>query len=470
MSARITRVAGPLDAEITIPVVVIGGGACGLVAALAAADAGQSVLVLERDASPAGSTAMSSGFIPAAGTRWQRAAGVHDNPQRMQQDIETKNHYESDSDVVAAICRSSAATLEWLADRHGLPFELVEGFLYPGHTALRMHCTPKRSGEELMACLLQACSRAGIDILSNARVDSLMIDHADRVRGVQFVRPDGSTEQIGCEALILACSGFAGNPELVARYLPYMSQAVFYGHPGNRGDALAWGQALGAACADLGACQGHGSLAWPHQTLISWALMMQGGVQVNRLGQRFSNEHLGYSEQARRVLEQPDHRAWNLYDDRIHAYALSMADYRDANAAGAIVSADSPRTLAERLGLPADAVEQTLREVDGLCERRECCRWGRQFTPEQRLSGPWYAVQVTGALFHSQGGLVVDTQARVLRPDGTALPNLLAGGGAARGLSGSNDTGYLSGNGLLSAVMLGAIAGRSAAALADSTA
>lgn len=78
MSARITRIAGPLDAEITIPVVIVGGGACGLVAALAAADAGQSVLVLERDASPAGSTAMSSGFIPAAGTRWQKTAGVHD--------------------------------------------------------------------------------------------------------------------------------------------------------------------------------------------------------------------------------------------------------------------------------------------------------------------------------------------------------------------------------------------------------
>ncbi len=470
MNARIHRVDGPLETEIVVPVVIIGGGACGLVAALAAADAGQQVLVLERDASPAGSTAMSSGFIPATGTRWQRAAGVDDDPERMQRDIEAKNHNESDPEVVAAICRQSGATLEWLADRHGLPFELVEGFLYPGHTALRMHCTPKRSGEELMACLLQACSRAGIDILTDARVDCLMVDKQDRVRGVQAVRPDGSTELIGCEALILACSGFAGNPELVARHLPYMNQAVFYGHPGNRGDALTWGQALGADSADLSACQGHGSLAWPHQTLISWALMMQGGVQVNRLGQRFSNEHLGYSEQARKVLEQPDHRAWNLYDARIHAYALSMADYRDANDAGAIVSAEDPRALAERLGLPPDAVEATLREVDGLCERSERCAWGRPFTPEQRLAGPWYAVQVTGALFHSQGGLVVNTEARVLRPDGSALPNLLAGGGAARGLSGSNDTGYLSGNGLLSAVMLGAIAGRTAADLVSATA
>ena len=57
---------------------------------------------------------------------------------------------------------------------------------------------------------------------------------------------------------------------------------------------------------------------------------------------------------------------------------------------------------------------------------------------------------------------MVDADARVLRPNGEALPNLFAGGGAARGLSGKSDYGYLSGNGLLAAVMLGRIAGQSA--------
>jgi len=79
------------------------------------------------------------------------------------------------------------------------------------------------------------------------------------------------------------------------------------------------------------------------------------------------------------------------------------------------------------------------------------------------LTGRLYAVRVTGALFHTQGGLVIDTDARVLRPDGTALPNLHAGGGAACGVSGAHVEGYLSGNGLLTAVALGYVAGRSAA-------
>ena len=68
--------------------------------------------------------------------------------------------------------------------------------------------------------------------------------------------------------------------------------------------------------------------------------------------------------------------------------------------------------------------------------------------------------------FHTQGGLLVDDRARVLKPGNTALPNLFAAGGAACGVSGPECWGYLSGNGLLSAVGLGRIAGTSAARLA----
>jgi fumarate reductase flavoprotein subunit len=80
-----------------------------------------------------------------------------------------------------------------------------------------------------------------------------------------------------------------------------------------------------------------------------------------------------------------------------------------------------------------------------------------------RLTAPYRAIKVTGALFHTQGGLDIDAQCRVLREDGTPFPNLLAAGGAARGVSGNAVWGYLSGNGLLSAVAGGFIAARTAA-------
>jgi fumarate reductase flavoprotein subunit len=68
-------------------------------------------------------------------------------------------------------------------------------------------------------------------------------------------------------------------------------------------------------------------------------------------------------------------------------------------------------------------------------------------------------VRVTGALFHTQGGLAIDADARVRRRDGTVLENLYAAGGAARGISGPFAGGYLSGNGLVTAIALGRVAG-----------
>jgi fumarate reductase flavoprotein subunit len=85
---------------------------------------------------------------------------------------------------------------------------------------------------------------------------------------------------------------------------------------------------------------------------------------------------------------------------------------------------------------------------------------GRTF--QRALQAPFHAIKVTGALFHTQGGLDIDAQARVLRKNGTPLPNLLAAGGAARGVSGQAVWGYLSGNGLLSAIAGGHIAAQTA--------
>ena len=79
------------------------------------------------------------------------------------------------------------------------------------------------------------------------------------------------------------------------------------------------------------------------------------------------------------------------------------------------------------------------------------------------MAAPYYAARVTGALFHTQGGLVVNEKAQVLRNDGTAFSNLFAGGGAARGISGPAADGYLAGNGLLTATTYGKLAGRTAA-------
>ena len=423
---------------------VIGAGACGLTAALAARDAGAEVLILERDASPSGSTALSSGFVPAAGTRYQRAAGIDDSPALFAADVMRKNHGEADPRMVDAVCRGVGPTLEWLDDRHGVRFDVLQGFTYPGHSRLRMHAVVERTGEALQAALLRAA--ADIDILTSAHVTQVSPEK------VIFKRPDGRTEEVEYGALVLACSGFGGNKEMVRRYLPEIADALYFGHVGNQGVAVRWGTALGAQAEDMTAYQGHGSVAAPHGILITWALMTEGGFQVNESGERFSNEHLGYSEQCLPVLRQPGGVAWCIYDERLHQLAMTFPDYREANAAGAVRPApDLPR------------LKETLSRVERYADGEEKDPLGRDFTAKPKLVPPYYAVKVGAALFHTQGGLVIDEKARVL-----PLRNVFAGGGAARGVSGAHVWGYLSGNGLLSAVGLGRIAGESAAKLGNS--
>ncbi|MCC7276421.1 MAG: FAD-dependent oxidoreductase [Alphaproteobacteria bacterium] len=452
--------------DATMPVVVVGGGACGMVAALAAREAGAEVAVIERDTVPRGSTALSSGLVPACGTSFQRRRGIADSPAAMAEDIQRKAKNRNDPAIVAAVCAASGPTIDWLADRHAIPFALVEGFLYPGHRVWRMHGPPARTGAQLMDALSAAVANAGVDVVTDAHVTTLVADAEGRVAGLAYRRPDGSEERVGCGALVLACSGFGGNPAMVREYIPEMAGARYFGHAGNQGDAVAWGTALGAAVGHMGAYQGHGSVAVPQEALITWAIMMEGGFQVNAAGRRFSDEHGGYSEQAVHVLAQPGGIAWNIFDERLRHLAMGFEDFRQAAEAGAVREAASIEALAAACCLPTDALAATVAHTQRLAAGEGSDAFGRDFTGKPALAPPFCAVKVTGALFHTQGGLVVDADARVRRPDGSSLPNLFAGGGAACGLSGEDVAGYLSGNGLLSAVVLGRFAGEGAARLA----
>ncbi len=453
-----------------VPLLIIGAGAAGLCAALAAKEAGVEPLVIERDAVPAGSTALSAGLIPAAGTRFQRAKGIDDDPARFAADIQAKAQGENDLALVEALARGAAPLVEWLADRHGMPFELVDNFNYPGHSALRMHGLPTRSGRELIDRLRVAAEASDITILTGCRAETLFADASGRMLGVALTHTDDSEEHIGCAALVLACNGYGGNPMLVRKHIPEMADALYFGHPGNQGEALIWGHALGAALAHLGAYQGHGSVATPHNILITWAVIMQGGIQVNAHGRRFGDETHGYSEQAAHVLRQSGGIAWNVFDARIAKVARQFEDFRDAERAGALLTAQSIDVLAARMRVPADALRVEWDEAERCKAHSARDRFGRAFTPEHRCVPPFHAVKVTGALFHTQGGLAVDASVRAKRPDGTLFPNLFAAGGAASGVSGTNAAGYLSGNGLLSATVLGRLAGQAAAQMVLSAA
>lgn len=452
--------------DFEVPVVVVGAGACGLTAALSAHDEGAEVLLLERDENPTGSTSLSAGLIPAPCTKLQRDAGIDDSPELFAADLVAKTHDKTPYDMALRMAETAGPMIDWMMESHGIEFEVVTGFLYPGHSRMRMHGPKSRTGADLEQALLAAVSNAGIDLITGASVEDLYAEKSGKVTGVRFRRPDGMLETVGCGALMLACCGFAGDAQMVRQYIPEIADAECCGHTSNTGDAVKWGLALGATVADMGAYQGHGSVAHPHSLPLTWAVITLGGVLFNIEGKRFSNEMRGYSEHGSEVAAQPGHVAWDVYDARGHEAAMGFYDYREIHKLGAVKTAESVAELAAIMGVDAKLLQVEFDAISASAASGTPDRFGRQFERDQVLEAPFHVVKVNGALFHTQGGLVVDKDARVLSASGRPLPNLVGGGGAARGVSGDANYGYLSGNGLLAATTLGRLGGKSAARIA----
>jgi fumarate reductase flavoprotein subunit len=456
--------------EHTIPVVVVGGGACGLAAALAARDAGREVLVLERDDRPWGSTSMSLGAACAAGSRAQRDAGVDDSAERFFADVMAKTGGRADARLARVIGERSGPTMDWLTERHHVPMQLDFKWTGLGHSRPRLHLPPGRNGEELLALLLNACGRAGAEVMTAARVTDLHADAEDRVVGLRVERPGGTIEEIGCEALVLATCGFGADRAMVRHHIPEMSGARYFGHEGNRGDGIRFGAALGGACADMTAYQGLGTLAEPQQVVVPHPLLIDGGFLVNTEGRRFTHELENISGMCVPVLAQQGGIAWVVFDARRHEDCLAHSvEQRQLLEAGALRRAATWAGLEQACGLPAGSLAAECAAIDAARAAAAPDRFGRRFEGLAPLTPAYFAVRVTGALFHTQGGLQIDEHARVLRGDGSPLPNLFAGGGAARGISGPDVTGYLPGSGLCTALTFGRIAGAAAAAIASPT-
>lgn len=445
--------------DLETELLVVGAGGCGMVAALQAAQRGKRVLLLEKLAHVGGSTRLSTSMIPAAGTRFQRAVGIEDTPELMADDILAKNGYTADPELTLAVCRESARLVEWLVDKCGVQLELVTDFLYGGHSRHRMHTTRTRTGAALIQELLAAVqAEPNITLALNAPVRSLVTDEQGGVAGA-VVEATG-TERVRADKVILATSGFGANHAMVTRYCPEIAEALYFGGEGNTGEGIRWGMELGAVAENMDSYQGHGSVAYPHGTLVTWVVLVEGGIMVNREGHRFGDESEGYSGFAVRVMAQPGGVAYDIYDERIHNQVLPFADYQECLRAGAIRRGETVGELANQLHLPAAALSDTL-EQSNRAAQSGMDSIGKKTV--KGLSSPFYGVQVTAALFHTQGGLKIDTSAHVLRQDGSVIRNLFAGGGAAVGVSGKGAAGYIAGNGLLAALGWGKIAGETAA-------
>tara|TARA_B100000686_G_C16722765_1_gene935946 strand:+ start:120 stop:1526 length:1407 start_codon:yes stop_codon:yes gene_type:complete len=450
--------------EYVVPVLVIGGGAAGLTAALAAKDQSSDVLVLERDALLRGSTAMSQGNIAAAGTNSQKELGIEDSGKTFAEDIIKITKGKTDHNLAHIFANASGPTVDWLVNCHKIPLKLdLDWGAKLGHSKPRIHSTPSKTGLELINCLENACKNSGVDILTNARVTSLYKNDQNIVTGVMYKRPDGSFEEVGCKSLIITTCGFGANKDMIRKYIPEMSDATYHGHEGNDGSGINWGIELGAKVSDMSAFQGLGALIEPSRILLHYNTILNGGIIVNINGKRFTNETIDISGMGRKVSSQPENYVWFIFDKIRNKFAMRYEEHQEAIKFGAIQEAKSFKDLSSITKIPISTLSNTINDAILMqnCQHKD--KFGRDFSSDIPLQGPpWYAVKCIGALFHTQGGLVINENAQVMNVDEELLPNVFAAGGTARSISGPSDWGYIPAAGLFTAVTQGRLAGTSA--------
>ena len=445
-----------------VDVLVIGAGACGLAAAIAAHDAGASVAIVEKRDRPGGNSSLSTGSVPAANSRFQREAGIVDDPATMVADLMRIARETDDLDLVRRMAEVSAETVEWLVDTVGARLVLITAYKHIGHSIQRLHAPASRRGQDLVDDLLAAIESRGIPLAVGNSVQDLIVEDG-AVVGAMADAGDGPFA-LRARKTILAVNGFAADAALVRQYCPEIAGAQYFGAQGSHGEAIRWGISLGAELANMGAYQGYAAVAYPHGSLLSWTTIEKGGMLVGADAKRFGDESLGYSGFARVVLEQGEY-AFVVFDQKIFEIAAQEEEFMELVRYGGVKQAADIAALAALLELDGAELARQVEAFNQAAREEIADPFARKDFGLGALTGPFYGCRVVPGLFHTQGGLKVDRDARVLGKNGAPIPGLFAGGGAAAGISGkAGALGYASGNGLLTATALGRLAGLAAAA------
>lgn len=470
-----------------VDVAVLGAGAAGMLVALAASERGRSVLLVDPRADELNNFAISGGLFPAAGSRLQREAGVADAPQAWLDDVRRFAPGAVNERIAEPVARALPEVVDCLLDRWGAPLRFLPDVVAPGHGARRFHSVEPASGAAFHRWFRDAVSRSPritfvrqpVAVQPPWRVD---VDGPAEARAaashpgdaVFTVRPEprnaaGMSPADGrhrpmelaeamapwrARRLVLAGGGFGAHAEMVARHIPAMAGALHNGSAANDGSVMALGIGWGAALWGMSGFQGQGHTHPGGATRLGMSIPPLGGILVNRAGQRFVREDVGPSALAPHVLAQPEGLALEVFDAAIEARLGSHSAYRQAVEAGRVMTAASAADLAAQAGVDPQGLLDTLDAVARCARAERVDPLGRAHFA-RALTPPLKASWVTGALSHTQGGLVTDADGAVLDGDDQPIPGLYAAGGSAAGLAGEGADGYLPGNGLAQAFGLG---------------
>lgn len=427
-------------------VAILGAGAAGMFVALAAQARGLEVTLIDPHFHQANNFAISGGLFPAAGSALQRASGSADSPQAWLQDLHQFAPGMVNERIASAVAHALPLATEFLRQKCAAPLHFLPDMVAPGHSQLRFHSVVPASGAAMHAWFRQACAQyPRIRWFSEpAQVQRLAQGFELRV----------GSDRLQARQIVLAGGGFGANPEMVARFIPGMAGALHNGSPTQDGSSMALGIEWGAQLWGMDGYQGQGHTNPGGATRLGMSIPTLGGLLVNREGLRFVAEDIGPSALAPAVLAQAGGVALEIFDAAIESQLGNHGAYQQAVRAGRVITAPDLARLASQTEVALTGLQQTMEEVSAFALGQTHDPLGRQCFARV-LTAPFKASWVTGALSHTQGGLLTCADGKVLDQQDQAIPNVFAVGGCAAGLSGRGADGYLPGNGLAQAFGLG---------------
>lgn len=436
--------AGDLEAvTLEADAVVAGAGAAGLSAALALVQKGHSVILLEKTGVIGGASAMAGSGTMATGSTWQKEDGYEDSPEKLVEDMMKNGHEKNDRATVELFANTIGQAFDWLVAEDGaaVPYQRSGN--------------PSRSysgvgrGAGVCKSLADTFTAAGGTLLVNTPATELIVTDGV-VTGVK-AQGNGKDYTIDAKAVILATGGYGANDELVPdEYKAF----VYAGHAGAEGDAIAMVKGLDADLISMELIN-----TQPNSMILPSGLgqycnpgvskaYAAGGFMVNQDGERFFNESgnawdlmqaMKQNTAQYLIMDQAAFDGFNAGMTGSNIYSMENVEEwlkDDYTGQPVMKTADTLEALAEKLGLPADAVTASAATFNEVAAKGETDAFGRKIEVAQSEEGPYYALQMHIRYYASLGGLHINDSMQVLNSAQAPIPGLYAAGEVVGGLEG----------------------------------
>lgn len=447
-------------------ILVIGAGTAGMPCAIAAAQAGAHVVVVEKTDDLGGTLNLSAGSMAAAGTRRQRERGIEDTVEEHLADLERIGGGLADPTILRRAAELAPDAIDWL-DELGFAFDdpcpvIYHGYEPYGKSRVYWGKNLARSAIEVMEPLWTAEVERGAitPLFGHALIDLIVED--DAVVGARARDAEGVVIDIHAPAVVLATGGYGANPELYAELTPDAPRLVSATRAASTGDGLTVARAHGGAIrqSDLRIATPGGIEQEPGSGLCDWWDGFANldaddrpprEIHVNVHGRRFIAED-DPSPHRRHVAlsEQPDRSLWVVFGEAALDGSPLVLQWsadelrRRAREGRYCWTADDPATLATLAGIDPDGLATTIVEWNAAVDAGHD-PLGRR-NPGPRIEAPLYALRTHATALFTFAGLRVDADLRVLDETDTPLPGLYAAGeiiGGATTSGGAFCTGML---------------------------